>query len=65
MSLCDSMHCRECERLAAFAQASWYAHFLGYVGAVNGAHPDGMECRPSSAVKYPGDNKGSDWLLFW
>jgi hypothetical protein len=44
---------------------SWHARYLGYVGAVNGAHPNGMRFRPASTAKYPGDNEGGDWLLFW
>ena len=46
-------------------RVAWHARYLGYVGAVNGAHPDGMKFRPASTAKYPGDNEGGDWLLFW
>ena len=46
-------------------RVAWHARYLGYVGAVNGAHPDGMTYRPASTAKYPGDNEGGDWLLFW
>ena len=46
-------------------RVSWHARYLGYVGAVNGAHPDGMKVRPASTAKYAGDNEGGDWLLFW
>ena len=46
-------------------RVSWHARYLGYVGAVNGAHPDEMTYRPLSTAKYPGDNEGGDWLFFW
>jgi len=46
-------------------RVSWHARYLGYVGAVNGAHPDGMKFRPASTAQYAGDNEGGDWLLFW
>jgi hypothetical protein len=46
-------------------RVSWHARYLGYVGAVDGAHPDGMKYRPASTAKYAGDNEGGDWLLFW
>ncbi len=43
---------------------SWHARYWGFVGAVNGAHPDGMKFRPPSTGMYPADNEGH-WLLFW
>lgn len=46
-------------------RVAWHARYLGYVGAVNGAHPDCMKFRPASTAKYPGDNEGGDWLVFW
>ena len=46
-------------------RVSWHGRYLGYTGAVNGAHPDGMKFRPASTAKYAGDNEGGDWLLFW
>jgi len=46
-------------------RVSWRARYLKNVPAINGAHPDGMTFRPESTAKYPGDNEGGDWLLFW
>lgn len=46
-------------------RVSWHARYLRYVGAVNGAHPEGTTFRPASTAKYAGDNEGGDWLLFW
>jgi hypothetical protein len=46
-------------------KVSWHARYLRNVGAINGAHPDKMTFRPASTAKYPGDNEGGDWLLFW
>lgn len=44
---------------------SWHAIYRKYEAAINGAHPDKMTYRPLSTAKYPGDNEGGDWLLFW
>ena len=46
-------------------RVSWHARYLQNVAAINGAHPDKMVYRPDSTAKYPGDNEGGDWLLFW
>jgi hypothetical protein len=46
-------------------RVSWHAHYIQNVGAIIGAHPDKMTFRPESTAKYPGDNEGGVWLLFW
>ena len=45
-------------------RVSWHARYLGKLEAVNGAHPN-KDFRPDSTAKYPGDNEGGDWVLFW
>jgi hypothetical protein len=45
-------------------RATWAAKYIGYVKALNGAHPDGAKYRPPSTFKYPSDNEGH-WAIFW
>ena len=44
--------------------AAWYGRYIGHVDSIVGAHPDGMQYRPQSTLKYPNDNTGH-WAVFW
>jgi hypothetical protein len=45
-------------------QITWHARYIRHVESVGGAHPDGMDYRPTSTAKNPDDNAGH-WVVFW
>jgi len=41
-----------------------HARYIAHVESVGGAHPDGMNYRPTSTARNPDDNAGH-WAVFW
>jgi hypothetical protein len=50
--------------VAGVPTVRWRARYLGQVGAVAGAHPQGSTFRPPSTLE-GGEDRGGHWALFW